>query len=39
MEFNGTVDVKLANGGRGGTYSNNMGMNYLFGTPTPISGD
>ena len=38
MEFNRTVDVKLANGGQVGTYSNNMGMNYLFGTPSPISG-
>ncbi len=37
MEFNGTVDVKLANGEQVGTYSNNMGMNYLFGTPIPIS--
>ena len=37
MEFNGTVDVKLANGAQEGTYRSNMGMNYLFGTPTPIS--
>lgn len=37
MEFNGTVDVKLANGEQVGTYSNNMGINYLLGTPIPIS--